>query len=233
MSPKGPIFLFTGVIVLAATTLIFVSLMPVVPFRESDASRLSSMAPSTFEQKTIADSLSALAVQQLTTHGRQRFARDLAARLANNPTPSEAAHYVQGRALVLQGLSGQLEADAALFEKELAQGVCGPGAELQFAATMWELASFREAHFHGLTNVITAGAVAETLANDHAATGRAIDQLQTNMLLRVGDSALKANCFDLAYEMYKKVVPVAQTVSDMLRAKEGIEAAQQKRSIHR
>jgi hypothetical protein len=227
---KAPLIVVSGFLLLASLVLVSVVLIPVIPFQESEMFRRSqTYSPSTFEQKMIADSLLRLAGQRLTVQGRQSFAKDLTARLARNLAPVEADHYVRGRSLLLQSLTQQLEADVAHFEQAFSRGQCGAEAELQFAATIWELATFRDSHFHGVINLNTTSPVAEVLVKDYADSGQRVNQLQLSTLLRVADGALKAKCFDLAHEMYKKVVPVASTVGDMQRARAGIETAQRLR----
>ena len=229
-SIKVPFIIISGFLLVASFALVSVVFFPVIPFREGKTfARRQASSPSTLEQKIISDSLAASAGQRLSAHGRQSLAKDMTARLARNLTPTEAVHYVRGRSLLLQSLSQQLEADVAQFEKAFARSQCAPEAELQFAATIWELATFRDSHFHSVINLNTTSPVAEVLVKDHAASVKSVSQLQLNTLLRVADGALKAKCFDLAYEMYKKVVPVAATVSDMQRARAGIETAQRLR----
>ena len=231
-SLKAPLIIISGFVLVASLALISVVLF--IPFQGGETFRRSQTSlPSTLEQKMIADSLSGLTGQRLTVHGRQSLAKDLTARLARNLTPTEAVHYVRGRSLLLQSLSQQLEADVAQFEKAFSRGQCAAEAELQFAATIWELATFRDGHFHGLINLNTTSPIAEVLVKDYADSGNRVSQLQLNTLLRVADGSLKAKCFDLAHEMYKKVVPVASTVSDMQRARTGIETAERLRAERR
>jgi hypothetical protein len=231
---KAPLIIVSGFVLLASLALVSVVLIPVIPFQQSETFRRSQTnSPSMFEQKMIADSQLGLAGRRLTVQGRLSFAKDLTARLAHNLTPGEADHYVRGRSLLLQSLTQQLEADVAQFEKSVARGQCAPEAELQFAATIWELETFRDSHFHGVINLNTTSPVAKVLVKDYADSGKRVSQLQLNTLLRVADGALKAKCFDLAHEMYKKVVPVASTVGDMQRARAGIETAQRLRSERR
>ena len=173
------------------------------------------------------DSPSALAAQRLTTHGRQKLDQALTARLATNPTMPEASKYIQGRSMLFEGLVGQLEADAALFETDFTKKSCAPAAELRLASTSSEISSFQESHFYRLSQVKADNTVRELLSKDYVAASEAINKVYVRIYFRVADAALKANCLELANQLYKKVVPVASTVEEMLRAQTGIQNSRQ------
>ena len=220
-----PFLIVFGLVVLAAAVVSVIA-FPAVHFQKSGPLIFRQGSPLPLDINA-ADSPSALAAHRLTTHGRQKLNQSLTARLATNLTLLEAAKYIQGRSMLFEGMVAQLEADAALFETDFAKKSCAPAAELRLASTTWEISSFQESHFYRLMQLNASSPVGELLNKVYSAAGEAIKKLYVRTFFRVADAALRANCLELANQHYKKVIPVASTVEEMLRAQMGIQNSRQ------
>lgn len=229
---RRPLLVFTGFAVFAMVALASVSLFPVGHFQRSGSVSFRPETTMTIDPNA-AESPSALAAQRMTSLGRLKLDKELTSRLTTNLTLTEAKNYVQGRNMLAQSLAAQMDADAVMFEQEFVKKSCAPAAELRFASTMWELTSFQENHIDRLLHLNTSTPAGELLRRHYVASAEATKNLKLNILFRVGDAALNAKCFDLADELYRKVVPIAFSVQEMHRAQLGIQSAKDRKAQHR
>ena len=220
-----PLAVFTGFALLLSLAFILAILFPVGYLQKSAPNGFRPASLPTTIDADAADSPSKLAVHRMTSLGRLKLDQETRTRLTSDLSQTNARIYVQTRVMLLQSLTAQIEADAVLFDEEFARKSCAPAAELRLASTMWEQHSFQESHIFRHLHLSGSSPVGELLISDYNSSDKAIKKLQLGTLFRVADSALAVNCFDLAHQLYTKVVPIAFSIEEMQRAHMGIQGA--------